>query len=203
MLADVVNFVLTLVEAWGYFGIFAMMFLESTFFPFPSEVAMIPAGYLAFQGKMNVWLAILAGTSGSLAGALFNYYLARSMGRKLLVKYGKYVFVKEETIEKLEKFFQRHGHISTFTGRLIPGIRQLISLPAGLSRMNVMQFSTYTTLGAGIWVTILAGIGYFAGANEELWKSYLKEITLGIFILLIIGVTLYVLNYKKKRKNQS
>ncbi len=203
MLADVVNFVLDFVEAWGYFGIFAMMFLESTFFPFPSEVAMIPAGYLAFQGKMNVWLAILAGTSGSLAGALFNYYLARSMGRKLLVKYGKYVFVKEETIEKLEKFFQRHGHISTFTGRLIPGIRQLISLPAGLSRMNVMQFSTYTTLGAGIWVTILAGIGYFAGANEELWKSYLKEITLGIFVLLIIGIIFYVLNYKKKRKNQS
>ncbi len=200
MLADVVNFVLNFVEAWGYFGIFAMMFLESTFFPFPSEVAMIPAGYLAFQGKMNIWLAILAGASGSLAGALFNYYLARSMGRKLLVKYGGYVFIKEQTIEKLEIFFKRHGHISTFTGRLIPGIRQLISLPAGLSRMNVIQFSTYTTLGAGIWVAILAGIGYFAGANEELWKSYLKEITLGIFVLLIIGVTLYVLNYKKRKK---
>ncbi len=201
MLEDMVNFVLNFVEAWGYFGIFAIMFLESTFFPFPSEVAMIPAGYLAFQGKMNVWLAILAGTSGSLAGALFNYYLARSMGRKLLVKYGKYVFIKEQTIEKLENFFQKHGHISTFTGRLIPGIRQLISLPAGLSRMNVMQFSTYTTLGAGIWVTILAGIGYFAGANEELWKSYLKEITFGIFVLLIIGVTLYIINHKKKRKS--
>ncbi len=201
MLETVVNFVLGIVEAWGYLGIFAMMFLESTFFPFPSEVAMIPAGYLAFQGKMNVWLAILAGTSGSLAGALFNYYLARSMGRKLLVKYGKYVFIKEQTIEKLENFFTNHGHISTFTGRLIPGIRQLISLPAGLSRMNVMQFSTYTTLGAGIWVAILAGIGYFAGAHEELWKSYLKEITLGIFVLLIIGVTLYVINHKKKRKS--
>lgn len=201
MLADVVNFVLAIVEAWGYFGIFAMMFLESTFFPFPSEVAMIPAGYLAFQGKMNVWLAILAGTSGSLAGALFNYYLARSLGRKLLVKYGRYVFIKEQNIEKLENFFQKHGHISTFTGRLIPGIRQLISLPAGLSRMNVIQFSTYTTLGAGIWVTILAGIGYFAGANEELWKSYLKEITLGIFILLILGVTLYILNQKKKNRS--
>ena len=199
MIGEIVNFVLGLVEAWGYFGIFAMMFLESTFFPFPSEVAMIPAGYLAFQGKMNIWLAILAGAGGSLGGALFNYYLARSMGRKLLVKYGKYVFIKEEAIEKLEKFFYRHGHISTFTGRLIPGIRQLISLPAGLSRMNVAQFSIYTTLGAGIWVTILAALGYFAGANEELWKTYLKEITLGIFVLLIIGVTIYVRNYKKKQ----
>jgi membrane protein DedA with SNARE-associated domain len=175
-----------------------MMFLESTFFPFPSEVAMIPAGYLAFQGKMDIWLAILAGLGGSLTGALFNYYLARSLGRNLLIKYGKYVFIKEETIDKLEKFFTTHGHISTFTGRLIPGIRQLISLPAGLSRMNVTEFSAYTALGAGIWVAILAALGYFAGANEEIWKGYLKEITIGVLALLMIGVTIYVRNHKKK-----
>ncbi len=198
MLHEIVDFVLELVNQWGYWGIFIMMFLESTFFPFPSEVAMIPAGYLAFQGKMNIWLAILAGLGGSLGGALFNYYLARSMGRKLLIKYGKYVFIKEESIVKLEKFFTNHGHISTFTGRLIPGIRQLISLPAGLSKMNVGEFAAYTSLGAGIWVAILAGIGYFAGANEELWKSHLKEITIGVLVLLVIGITIYVRNHKKK-----
>lgn len=198
MLHEIVDFVLELVNQWGYWGIFIMMFLESTFFPFPSEAAMIPAGYLAFQGKMNIWLAILAGLGGSLGGALFNYYLARSMGRKLLIKYGKYVFIKEESIVKLEKFFTSHGHISTFTGRLIPGIRQLISLPAGLSKMHVGEFAAYTSLGAGIWVAILAALGYFAGANEELWKSNLKEITIGVLVLLVIGITFYVRNHKKK-----
>ncbi len=198
MIGEVIKFILDLVEAWGYFGIFAMMFLESTFFPFPSEVAMIPAGYLAFQGKMNIWLAILAGTSGSLAGAIFNYFLARSLGRKFLIKYGKYVFVSEKSIIKLENFFQSHGHISTFTGRLVPGIRQLISLPAGLSRMNVTEFSIYTTLGAGIWVAILAALGYFAGANEELWKGYLKEIIITVLVLLVIGIIIYIKNHKRK-----
>ena len=197
-MAEIVDFIINLVHQWGYAGIFIMMFLESTFFPFPSEVAMIPAGYLAFQGKMDIWLAILAGLGGSLSGALFNYYLARSLGRNLLIKYGKYVFIKEETIDKLEKFFTTHGHISTFTGRLIPGIRQLISLPAGLSRMNVGEFSAYTALGAGIWVAILAALGYFAGANEEIWKGYLKEITIGVLALLMIGVAIYVRNHKKK-----
>ncbi|MCH9812817.1 MAG: DedA family protein [Epsilonproteobacteria bacterium] len=200
MLGEIVDIVVGFVEQWGYIGIFVMMFLESTFFPFPSEVAMIPAGYLAFQGKMNIWLAILAGTTGSLAGALFNYYLARSMGRKLLIKYGRYVFIKEETIYKLEKFFTEHGHISTFTGRLIPGIRQLISLPAGLSRMNIFEFSTYTTLGAGIWVAILAVLGYYAGAHEELWRAHLKEITIGIFVLLVIGIAIYVTRHKKQNR---
>ena len=197
-MAEIVNFILNLVEQWGYAGIFVMMFLESTFFPFPSEVAMIPAGYLAFQGKMDIWLAILAGLGGSLAGALFNYFLALTLGRKLLIKYGKYVFIKEETIDKLETFFKTHGHISTFTGRLIPGIRQLISLPAGLSRMNIAEFSAYTALGAGIWASILAALGYYAGANEEIWKGYLKEITIGTLIVLVIGLFIYIKNYKRK-----
>jgi len=197
-MAEIVNFILNLVEQWGYAGIFVMMFLESTFFPFPSEVAMIPAGYLAFQGKMDIWLAILAGLGGSLAGALFNYFLALTLGRKLLIKYGKYVFIKEETINKLETFFKTHGHISTFTGRLIPGIRQLISLPAGLSRMNIAEFSAYTALGAGIWASILATLGYYAGANEEIWKGYLKEITIGTLIVLVIGLFIYIKNYKRK-----
>ncbi len=200
MIGEIVDFILNLVERWGYFGIFAMMFLESTFFPFPSEVAMIPAGYLAFQGKMDIYLAILAGTSGSLAGALFNYFLARSLGRKLLIKYGKYLFIKEQTIIKLENFFATHGHISTFTGRLIPGIRQLISLPAGLSKMNLAQFSIYTTLGAGIWVAILAALGYFAGQHEELWRGYLKEIMIVLAALLVVGISAYIYNYKRVAK---
>jgi membrane protein DedA with SNARE-associated domain len=198
LLHEAVDFILNTVNAWGYGGIFVMMFLESTFFPFPSEVAMIPAGYLAYKGEMNIWFAILAGLGGSLAGALFNYYLALYLGRGFLLKYGKYLFISEESLNKLEKFFTTHGHISTFTGRLIPGIRQLISLPAGLSRMNLAQFSAYTALGAGIWSAILAAIGYFAGANEDLWRSYLKEITIAVLVILAIGIIFYIKNHKRK-----
>ncbi len=197
MLDGVVDFVLNTVEAWGYAGIFIMMFLESTFFPFPSEVAMVPAGYLAYQGKMNIFLAIATGTLGSLFGALLNYYLASTFGRKFLLKYGKYFFIKEETIEKMEQFFSKHGHISTFTGRLIPGIRQYISLPAGLSKMDIKEFALYTLLGAGIWVIILSLIGYFVGANEELIHQYIKQITIAILLILSIFVFWYVKRGKK------
>jgi len=197
MLHDIVNFIVDTVESLGYIGIFIMMFLESSFFPFPSEVAMIPAGVLAAQGKMNLFLAIMIGIFGSLSGALFNYFLAVKFGRGFLVKYGKYFFIKEETIAKTEKFFQEHGAISTFSGRLIPAVRQYISFPAGLAKMDLKTFSFYTTLGAGTWVTILALIGYFFGANEALAKEYTKEITIGIIAALAILIFWYIKRQKK------
>ena len=197
MLHDIVSFIVDTVESLGYIGIFIMMFLESSFFPFPSEVAMIPAGVLAAQGKMNLFLAIMIGIFGSLAGALFNYFLAVKFGRGFLVKYGKYFFIKEETISKTEKFFQEHGAISTFSGRLIPAVRQYISFPAGLAKMDLKTFSFYTTLGAGTWVTILALIGYFFGANEALAKEYTKEITIGIIAALAILIFWYIRRQKK------
>ncbi|MEK7843517.1 MAG: DedA family protein, partial [Pseudomonadota bacterium] len=153
---EIIDWIVRTVGGLGYPGIFIMMFLESSFVPFPSEVVMIPAGYLAYKGEMNLVLAILAGTLGSLTGALFNYYLAVKLGRPFLLHYGKYVMFSEASLRKMEDFFARHGHISTFTGRLIPVVRQYISLPAGLARMNLAVFSFYTSLGAGIWVTILA-----------------------------------------------
>lgn len=172
MLSSVVDFIVQTVGSLGYLGIFLMMFLESSFFPFPSEVVMIPAGYLAYKGEMNIYIAIVAGILGSLAGALFNYYLAIKFGRKFLIKYGKYFFIKEPTIIKMEEFFKSHGHISTFSGRLIPAVRQYISFPAGLARMNLFIFCIYTSLGAGIWVIILTLLGYFLGGNEALIKEY-------------------------------
>ena len=198
MLAEIVSFIVDTVAAWGYFGIFAMMFLESSFFPFPSEVAMIPAGYLASIGKMNLFVAIAVGVAGSLAGALFNYFLALKFGRAFLIRYGRYFFISEETIDKMERFFQNHGHISTFSGRLIPAVRQYISFPAGLSRMNLKEFSLYTTLGAGLWATILALIGYFVGKNEQLIHQYTREITTVLIFLLAVGIWIYI---KKQKKN--
>jgi membrane protein DedA with SNARE-associated domain len=199
MLHDLVQTIVTTVGAWGYPGIFLMMALESSFFPFPSEVVMIPAGYLAYKGEMNIALAIVSGLGGSLFGALFNYWLALKLGRPFLMRYGKYVLVKEHTLQRMEDFFARHGHISTFTGRLIPAVRQYISLPAGLARMNLAVFSFYTRLGAGIWVTILAVLGYTLGHNEEAIRNNLHLITLITLGAVAVIVLLYVrLKLKKK-----
>ena len=199
MLTTVINFIVETVSSLGYAGIFIMMFLESSFFPFPSEVVMIPAGYLAYKGEMNMYLVILFGILGSLAGALFNYYFAIKLGRTFLMKYGKYVLISEETILKMEDFFKKHGHISTFSGRLIPVVRQYISLPAGLARMNLFVFSLYTSLGAGIWVAILAVLGYYLGGNEALIKEYLHTIIVVILILLTILGFWYYKRVKNKK----
>ncbi len=198
MLHDIVNFIVDTVSSLGYIGIFIMMFLESSFFPFPSEVVMVPAGYLASKGEMNIYIAIGAGIVGSLAGAVFNYFLAVKYGRAFLSRYGKYVLIKEETLQKMEDFFAKHGHISTFSGRLIPAVRQYISLPAGLARMNLWKFSLYTSLGAGIWVLILTLLGYFIGQNEVLVKEYLQIIIITILAFLSILIFFYVRIKMKK-----
>ena len=198
MLNDIINFIVSTVGQWGYIGIFCMMFLESSFFPFPSEIVMIPAGYLASKGEMNLALAFLAGTGGSLGGAIFNYYLCFFFGRELIEKYGKYVGITEEKMQKFEAFFNKHGEISTFNCRLIPGIRQYISLPAGLAKMNLFKFSFYTTLGAGIWVAILLAVGYYLGADYD--KEILTNITIGIFIALCFITIFYI--YKTTCRNK-
>ena len=191
-MSDIINWIVQTVGDLDYLGIFFMMFLESSFFPFPSEVVMIPAGYLAYKGEMNLAVAIICGIAGSLAGALFNYYLALKFGRAFLARYGKYVLIKEQTLEKMEDFFAKHGHISTFSGRLIPAVRQYISLPAGLARMDLLRFSIYTSLGAGIWVAILALLGYYIGHNEALLKEYLHTIIISILVLLVVGAIFYI-----------
>ncbi len=198
MIHDIVQSLLIAIGDLGYWGIFLLMFLESTFFPFPSEIIMVPAGYLAFQGEMNLGGVILIGILGSVAGALFNYYLARSVGRSFLLRYGRYLFISSQTLEKLEQFFTKHGELSTFNGRLIPGIRQLISLPAGLARMPIGRFALYTALGAGIWVVVLVALGYLLGSQEERIATYLQEATL-IALLFVAGSTLLYLYYQKRR----
>jgi len=196
LLHVVIDFLVETIGSLGYIGIFALMFLESTFFPFPSEVVMIPSGYLAYKGEMNIYIVLLMGILGSLGGALLNYYLSKTLGRKLLLKYGHYIWFEEDKLIKMEKFFKSHVEISTFNGRLIPVIRQYISLPAGLSNMNIFKFSFYTSLGASIWVTILAFLGYILGDNQELIKEHLQTITLITFVSIII-ISLVYMKYKK------
>ncbi|RUM45031.1 MAG: DedA family protein [Hydrogenimonas sp.] len=193
---EVVNWIVETVGAMGYLGIFIMMFLESSFFPFPSEVAMIPAGYLASKGEMNIVAAFLAGAGGSLAGALFNYILGHKLGRPFLVKYGKYLMIKPETIDKTEAFFEKYGPASTLFGRLIPGIRQYISLPAGIGKMPLASFSIFTFLGAGIWCAVLLALGYMFGEHEDQIQEALHYILAVIFVV-IAGVFYY---YRRKNK---
>lgn len=198
MIRELAQGLVDLIFDWGYFGIFLLMGVESSFIPFPSEIVLIPAGYLASKGDMNMGMIMASALSGSLVGAFINYYLALILGRKILKRYGKYFFVGENALEKMDEYFDKHGAISTFIGRLIPGVRQLISIPAGLSRMNLAKFSLYTTLGAGIWAFILVMLGYFIGENQELISQYLRQITMGLFVILVLfGVWYYKRNKTK------
>jgi membrane protein DedA with SNARE-associated domain len=194
---EIANFILKSIGELGYSGIFFLMFLESSFFPFPSEIVMIPAGYLAFNGDLNIYLAFIFGLLGSLVGALFNYFLAIKYGRAFLVKYGDKIYFKEATLNKLENFFISHGEISTFNGRLIPGIRQYISFPAGLAKMNIWKFSIYTSLGASIWLIVLLSIGYIIGDNQRLIDDNLKVIT-SITVLIVIFISIIYYLYHKR-----
>lgn len=198
MLGDVGLWVLRCIEGLGYWGIVTLMFVESSFFPFPSEVVIPPAGYLASKGKMDILGVILCGTAGSLLGALFNYVLALRFGRPFLERHGQKVFISPKALQKADLFFRRHGAISTFIGRLLPGIRQYISLPAGFSRMPLFPFCLYTTLGAGIWVTVLAFLGYWFGNNEEALRQHLREVSLGLVLLAAVVAGLYLLLAKKR-----
>ncbi|WP_295445313.1 DedA family protein [uncultured Thiodictyon sp.] len=194
MLHELINWLLLTVHDWGYAGIFILMALESTVLPVPSELVVIPAGYLAYQGEMSIYLIFLASTLGSLAGAFINYTFALLVGRPFLERYGHYFFVRPALLHKTDAFFARHGAISTFTGRLVPGIRHLISLPAGLARMNMLTFSLYTSLGAGLWTIVLIAMGWFIGGNENLLKENLPLVTGAVLLfvgLILVGYTLW------------
>ncbi len=191
LLHQFIDWILATVHDWGYLGIFVLMGLESTVLPVPSEAVLIPAGYLAHQGKMSFELIVLASTLGSLAGASLNYLFALWVGRPFLERWGRYFFVRHELLHKTDVFFNRHGAISTFTGRLIPGIRHLISLPAGLTRMHYGKFAFYACLGAGVWSLILTALGWYIGGNEELIARYLKQITLAVVLAMVAGIALY------------
>jgi membrane protein DedA with SNARE-associated domain len=194
----VIDWLVQTIGSMGYPGIFLLMALESSVIPIPSELVMPPAGYLAQQGQMNMAAAILCGTAGSLIGAYANYFAAHFLGRPLILKYGKYVFITEEKFAKVETFFLKHGEISTFIGRLLPVVRHLISLPAGLAGMNHLKFSLYTLLGAGIWVTVLTFLGYFIGSNQDLIMKYSHH---ALGIVLLVSSVIVLIYVKMQRRN--
>ena len=200
-----IDSIVIFVNQIGYLGIFIGMFLESTIVPIPSEIVMIPAGIASAKGVMNIYLVTLVGIIGNIAGAVFSYYLALTLGRRIILKIGKYFFIKPETIIKIEEFFKKHGPLSVFIGRLLPGFRHFISLPAGLAKMNFKLFLFYTSIGATIWTSILSFSGYLIGENQELIIKYIKELSLifviGCGILIIIGIFYPKIKFKKTHKS--
>ncbi len=199
----VVTFLVDTVGRLGYAGVILLMALESSFVPFPSEVVVPPAGYLASLGQMNIFLVILSGIVGSILGSLLNYWIAYRFGRDFLLKYAKYFFLNAEKFAKFEVFFNTHGEITTFVGRLIPVIRQYISFPAGLVRMNLKRFIFYTGLGAAIWCTVLAYVGYFVGNNIDIIKENIDHIMYFIFPALILLVIIYIIIYKYRKRRET
>ena len=194
-------------HVWGFALIFVLMAIESSLIPFPSEVIMIPGGFLAYRGEltfgdplMDVITVVVCGLAGAMVGAFFNYYLALFLGRPFLYRYGKYFFLKPNVLSRAEEIFLEYGEITTFVCRLIPAIRQLISLPAGISRMPLTRFSLFTGLGAGIWSAILVGIGCYLGSlSEDMTYSQLvyrgKDIIRENYMWLILFLVILVLGY--------
>ena len=203
MITQLMQMLVDGIAALGYPGIFLLMAMESSIIPVPSELVMPPAGYLAQQGLMNPWIAIIAGTVGSLVGAYANYFASLYLGRPLILKYGKYVLIPPDKFHRVEHFFLRHGEISTFIGRLLPVVRHLISIPAGLSRMNHLRFSAYTLLGAFIWCSILTWIGYMIGHNQELIMAYSKQAVLWVIVGCCLLLAGYVWIVRRKSSARS
>jgi len=199
---DIITWLVITIGALGYPGIFLLMAMESSVFPVPSELVMPPAGYLAQQGEMHMAMVILCGTLGSLIGAYANYFAAYYLGKPLILKYGKYVWITEEKFAKVETFFKNHGEVSTFIGRLLPVVRHLISLPAGLAGMNRLKFSVYTLVGAGLWVTVLSYIGYFIGANRELILRYSHKALIGALILSATIIIVYSWRHTRNKQKK-
>lgn len=205
------------VERWyeqnmNYGTITVLMMVESSFIPFPSEVVIPPAAYIASkpESSLNIYLVVLFGTIGALIGAYINYFLALFLGRPIIYrladgKFGKMMLLSGEKVERAEVFFNKHGVATTFFGRLIPVIRQLISIPAGLAKMNFLVFSIYTFIGAGIWNVILALLGYLAHGQSDLIDKYSSELSTAIKVLVVVLVIFFIVKYliKRRRKPQT
>jgi len=201
-LNQIIEFLISSIGSLGYLGIFILMAIESSIIPLPSEVVLIPAGVLVSRGEMSFALLLIAAVLGSLTGALISYFFAFYFGRgavnKLIDSYGKFFFISEERMDKTEKFFENYGGLTVFTGRLVLGVRHLISLPAGFAKMNLARFCLYTSLGAGFWSLVLISLGYFFGDNQDIIIQNLDRIGLAAIAVIIIAIVLYGVFRKRK-----
>ncbi|MBI2402132.1 MAG: DedA family protein [Gemmatimonadetes bacterium] len=206
MVSNFINWLVETIFQLGYPGIVLLMAVESSFFPLPSELIMPPAGYLAAQGRMNAAWAVVAGTAGSVLGALFNYFLAQKLGRPLLYRYHRYLLVSVSSLERSEAFFRRHGEMGTFLSRLLPVVRHLVSLPAGLAHMRLDRFVGYTAAGAALWCVILTAIGWYVGRHaaaleREVVQHYSTVATLVLLPAMAVAIAIYVLRRRRQARS--
>jgi membrane protein DedA with SNARE-associated domain len=200
MIDLILQTIVDIIHKLGYPGLFVMTFLEGTFVPIPSEITLVPAGYLISQGEFDFWIVLLCSIAGTMSGVLFNYFLAYHFGRQLLIKYGKYFFFTENKLKKMEKFFHNHGSFSIFIGRIAPGIKHFISFPAGLAKMNLKLFCIYSALGGTIWVSVLIVTGMFIGNNSDEIHHYVQEITVILLVFAVFATAIYMYCHKRKKR---
>ncbi|MFT5097147.1 MULTISPECIES: DedA family protein [Psychrobacter] len=196
------EWVLSIMAKFGYFGIVFAMFAENVFPPIPSEVIMPAAGFAASRGDLNLILVILAGTLGASLGALPLYYLGRIFDKERLIavteKYGKYVLVKPDDVASANEWFDKHGKTAVFFGRMVPGVRSLISIPAGMNNMPLLPFLALTALGSSIWTAALTLAGYYLGQNYEVIEGVLAPYSKGFGILVVV----IIIGWLIKRRRQ-
>lgn len=201
MLENISSLIIHLIQTGGYAGIFALMALESALLPIPSEVTMPFAGFLAQSGQLNFWLVVTVGTLGNLVGSLIAYAIGLVLEESVIVglirKYGKFILVSEHEYTRAVKWFAKYGNPIAFFSRLLPAVRTFISLPAGLSEMNIWKFSFYTLLGSFIWSTFLTWIGFYLGTKWNSLEPYFRKFQLVIIVLLVLAVLWYI-NHKLK-----
>jgi len=202
-ISQFIDFLILTIGSWGYLGILIAMIIESSFLPLPGELILIPAGVLIYRGEMSPWIVLVMGVVGSIIGALINYFIAISLGRRfvnyLIKKYGKIFFLNYDHVLKTEKYFDNHGEITTFTGRLIPVVRHLISIPAGFAKMNLGKFILYTGIGSLIYVGFTVFVGYLFGKNIEILKQNMNVIAIVLVAIALIVIVVYVIVYRKKK----
>jgi membrane protein DedA with SNARE-associated domain len=202
-LAAIGTFILGVITTFGYGGIFFLMMLESMVVPVPSEFVMPFAGFLVAQGTFSFLFVIIASSLGSITGSLIFYYIGKTGGHALVEKYGKYVLVDHEDVKKTEEWFNKRGELTVFVARLVPVVRHLISLIAGIGKMDVKKFSLYTIIGATIWNAILTYLGFILGQHWAEISHYLEQLDLVILILLIVGVVYFVYRHLQRRKKKA
>lgn len=189
----------SVVAQLGYVEIVFLMALESSLFPLPSEIVMIPAGYLAARGELDPTWVVLAGTLGSMIGASINYLIGRFLGRAFLLRYGRYLLIDEGKYHEAEALFLRNAAVATFVGRLLPVIRHLISLPAGVFGMPLLTFFMLTAAGSALWCSILVLAGYYLGEPAvALFSQYVHELTLLVLVVLILPLLWFVLRKRAR-----
>lgn len=201
ILAYLSHFIINTISSMGYWGIVALMATESANIPLPSEVIMPFSGFLVSVGRFSLWGIALAGGFGCLMGSLFSYWIGAVGGRPLILKYGKYVLISHHDLNLTDRWYERHGAITVFVGRLLPVVRTFISLSAGIARVNLWTFFIYTFVGSFIWSYALGWVGFKLGENWESLRGYFRNADVFILIIIVGGIVFWIWRHLRHRRS--